>query len=151
MQLDTKIEALVATFNHGGMKTYASCQGHGLRLDVIRPYIAFRCDAERAIKLERLLREDAESNNPKLSWGWCLTGYFDSDFALSYRLSTENPHRFYHRYWRPALDRDLATIAEMFSSLFHYRFQNDNTKMIQTPSSYSCNKGGEGQWNENVR
>lgn len=116
MTIDKKIHDLVVCFNQCGFKTYASCQGHGLRLDVIRPYIAFRCEVEEAGELARLLRKDAESDDPKLHWGWSITGSFDKDFTLSYRLSTDNPWRFYYRYWRPALDHDMTVIAQMLKS-----------------------------------
>lgn len=63
-QIDPKIQHLVACMNTCGMKTYASCQGHGFPVRKLLPYVAFMAPLPLAQRLARLVREDAESLSP---------------------------------------------------------------------------------------
>lgn len=72
-QIDPKIQNLVACMNTCGMKTYASCQGHGFPVRKLLPYVAFMAPLPLAQNLARLVREDAESLSPRLCWGWEVT------------------------------------------------------------------------------
>ncbi|WP_413715428.1 hypothetical protein IBZ12_21295 [Serratia ureilytica] len=109
-RIDQRIIPLVICMNKKGMKTYASCQGHGFPLDKLKPYVAFRSDLDTAKTLARLVREDAESEQHRLNWGWEVEARFDSRFALIFHLFPTNPHRRGFSYLRQTLNEDLNTL-----------------------------------------
>lgn len=106
-QIDPKIQHLVACMNICGMKTYASCQGHGFPIRKLLPYIAFMVPLSLAQHLARLVRKDAESLSPRFCWGWEVTACFNSEFRLCWRFAPENPRLYRYRYWCKTLDKDF--------------------------------------------
>nr|WP_243756572.1 hypothetical protein [Serratia ureilytica] len=130
MQIDKKIRALVARMNACGLKTYASCQGHGFPVDRLKPYVAFRAPVTLASALARRVREDAESASPRLRWGWEVTASFNSAFALCYRLAPTQPHRGWQRYWRPSVDHDLHTLRQYLNDPVQ---QGDRVNEVKMP------------------
>lgn len=116
--IDRRIIPLVTCLNQKGMKTYASCQGHGFPIDKLKPYVAFRADINLAKKLARLVREDAESTPPHLNWGWEVEARFDSHFLLSFHLSPTNPHQRWFRYLRHTLNHDLGKLTLLIKEGF---------------------------------
>lgn len=110
-QIDPKIQRLVVCMNTSGMKTYASCQGHGFPVRKRLPYVAFMAPLPLAQRLARLVREDAESLSPQLYWSWEVTAHFNSLFRLCWRLAPENPHLYGYRYWRKTLDKDFQQLC----------------------------------------
>ncbi len=109
--IDEDIRYLVACMNACEFRTYASCQGHGYPVDIITPYIAFTARTEQASRLSRCLCEDAESAVPELSWGWDITGSFNSAHSLCYRLSPTWPHKWINRWRRGSLRGDFNIMA----------------------------------------
>ncbi|WP_184793149.1 hypothetical protein [Klebsiella quasipneumoniae] len=116
-KIDQRIIPLVTCMNKKGMETYASCQGHGFPLDKLKPYVAFRTDLITAKKLARLLREDAESEQHRLNWGWEVEARFDSCFVLIFHLFPTNPHRRYFRYLRQTLNEDLDQLPLLLEEI----------------------------------
>ncbi|EDQ2393838.1 TPA: hypothetical protein N2G38_005410 [Salmonella enterica] len=112
-QIDPKIQRLVTCMNTCGMKTYASCQGHGFPIRKRLPYVAFTAPLPLAQCLAKRVREDAESLSPRLYWGWEVTAHFNSLFRLCWRLAPENPHLYGYRYWRKTLDKDFQQLCLM--------------------------------------
>lgn len=108
--IDEDIRYLVACMNAYGFRTYASCQGHGYPVDSVMPYIAFRCRTEPVSRLSRYLREDAESGESELNWGWDITGSFDSAHLLCFRLSPTKPHNITCRWRRKTIRHDLTAL-----------------------------------------
>lgn len=109
--IDEDIRYLVACMNAYGFRTYASCQGHGYPVDAVMPYIAFTSSVAQASLLSRRLREDAESGEPELNWGWEINGSFDSAYLLCFRLSPTKPHNNMSRWRRGTLRQDFLLIA----------------------------------------
>ena len=109
--IDKDIRYLVACINAHEFRTYASCQGYGLPVDSIMPYIAFTSSVAKASRLSQCLREDAESGDPVLNWGWDITGSFDSTYSLCFRLSPTKPHNHLSRWRRGSLRGDFNVIA----------------------------------------
>ncbi|ECL7345006.1 hypothetical protein ACVPTE_23205 [Salmonella enterica subsp. enterica serovar Winslow] len=116
--IDEKIKELVLCFNACGFITYASCQGHGFPVDRLKPYIAFTAPLPKVARLEKVLREDAESSTPQLNWGWWITGNFNVKFELCFSLVLANAPHWYMRYWRPALNQDLNRLSLMLRDTF---------------------------------
>ncbi|WP_226312166.1 hypothetical protein AAFR86_06000 [Salmonella enterica subsp. diarizonae serovar 58:r:z53] len=112
-QIDPKIQRLVACMNTCGMKTYASCLGHGFPVRQRLPYVAFMAPRPLAQRLARLVREDAESPFPNLYWGWEVTTRFNSQFRLCWRLAPDTPHFYGYRYWRKTPDKDFQQLCLM--------------------------------------
>ena len=73
--------------NTCGMKTFASCQGHGFPVSRVLPYVAFMASLHQAQYLARRVREDAEYPFPNLYWGWEVTARFNNQFSLCWRLA----------------------------------------------------------------
>lgn len=111
--IDERIQPLVATMNTCGFNTFASCEGHGFPADSRLPYVAFYCDIMAAARLEALLRADAESLNPKLNWGWTITGTFNSAGELGFAMRPTRPHLILHRYLRRSLVDDFAELGNL--------------------------------------
>lgn len=116
-RIDPKIRSLVAAMNVRGFRTYASCQGHGFPFIRSLPYVAFTCSAKQAALLEQGLRQDAESETPRLSRGWSVRGVFNCDFQLCFRLQPEAPHHWYHRYCRRSLYADFRELVSLLKSV----------------------------------
>ncbi|WP_071818810.1 hypothetical protein [Enterobacter sp. 638] len=114
--IDPGIRTLVATLNAYGLRTYASCQGHGFPVDRIKPYIAFTSTPSEAASFARSLRHDAESVRPTLNWGWEITAGFDSDFRLCFRLHPAGPHRCKSRFCRRSFTADFGRIRLLIKS-----------------------------------
>jgi hypothetical protein len=114
--IDPEIEELVVFMNKMGFRTYASCQGHGIPVHRVKPYIAFRAEIDKVKQLEKILRIDSESPSPILNWGWSIIGNFDCDFELVFRLAPENPRIFLLRYRRGALREDFSNIIKLLAS-----------------------------------
>lgn len=110
-QIDPKIQRLVTCMNTCGMKTFASCQGHGFPVRRLLPYVAFTASLHQAQQLARRVREDAESPFPDLYWGWEVTARFNNQFMLCWRLAPVNPHHHWYRYWRKTLDKDFQQLC----------------------------------------
>lgn len=106
-QIDPKIQRLVTCMNTCGMKTFASCQGHGFPVRRLLPYVAFMA----SLHLARLVREDAESPFPNLYWGREVTARFNNRFMLCWRLAPVNPRHHWYRYWRKTLDKDFQQLC----------------------------------------
>ncbi|MEH5573194.1 hypothetical protein PO590_14055 [Raoultella ornithinolytica] len=109
--IDPKVLGLVETMNNAGFITHASCQGHGLPVSQLKPYVAFRCDTGQAGVLEALLRKDAESVSPELKWGWQITASFDENINLVFTLQANNPHEKRYHWMRSSVDHDLITLS----------------------------------------
>lgn len=114
--IDPEIKGLVAFMNQMGFRTYASCQGHGIPVHRVKPYIAFRADIDKVKQLEKILRIDSESPSPVLNWGWSIKGSFDGDFELVFRLAPENPRIIFSRYRRGSLGKDFSNIIKLLAS-----------------------------------
>lgn len=110
--MDKKILPLVEKLNEFGFSTYSSCQGHGWPL-LLPPFVSFRVCEKQAAALSRLLRGDAESNEPMLHWEWLVDASFDSDHHLAYRLTIANPRMRIYRWLRPLLDHDLLLLKKL--------------------------------------
>lgn len=107
--MDEKIFPLVRKLNEYGFPTYSSCQGHGWPL-FLPPFVAFRVHEKNASALSRILRDDAESPDPKLSWEWLVDASFDCNHQLTYRVTIANPRWRIYRWLRPLMDRDLLLL-----------------------------------------
>ncbi|HFG7809082.1 TPA: hypothetical protein ACGIM3_003300 [Salmonella enterica subsp. enterica serovar Java] len=110
-QIEPKIQRLVACMNTCGLKTYASCQGHGFPVRRLLPYVAFMAPLHQAQRLARLVREDAESLSPTLYWDWEVVPVFNDQFLLCWRLVPVSPHHHWYRYWRKTLDNDFQQLC----------------------------------------
>lgn len=119
-QIEPKIQRLVACMNTSGMKTYASCQGHGLPVRKRLPCVAFTAPLPLAQRMVRLVREDAESLSPRLYWGREVTAHFNSLFRLCWRLAPENPHLYGYRYCRKTLDKDFQQLCLLMKDQIKY-------------------------------
>ena len=117
--IDGDIRRLVDTMNSQGLRTYASCQGHGYPVDRRLPYVAFTGAQQDAANLARYLREDAESVSPELRWGWDVTASFNSHYDLCFRLSPTVPHHWWGRYCRRYLRLDFDQIGRWLTSAGH--------------------------------
>lgn len=115
-QIDPKIRRLVTCMNTCGMKTFASCQGHGFPVRRLLPYVAFMASVHQAQHLARLVREDAESPFPNLYWGWEVTARFNNQFMLCWCLAPVNPRHHWYRYWRKTLDKDFQQLCLLIKS-----------------------------------
>ena len=110
--LDPKVVDVVLAFREAGFNTVASCQGHGFPL-YLPPFVAFKATEVDAARLSALLRRDAESAAPRLSWGWLIDAGFDHQHRITYRLTIENPRKPWYPWLRRRLDRDLALLPEL--------------------------------------
>ncbi|HFQ3985315.1 TPA: hypothetical protein ACHRBK_000196 [Enterobacter asburiae] len=110
IEVDSKIANLIIEMNRFGFITFASCQGHELPVDIVKPYIAFRAPIEIVSRLERNLRKDIESLNGKLKWFWSIKASFNDEYDLVYSLAPHKPFKFIHKYWRRSLEQDFQTI-----------------------------------------
>lgn len=117
--IDPKIRHLVACMNTFGLKTYASCQGHGFPLRRQLPYVAFKGPFLLVKYLAKQVREDAESPQPRMYWGWEVTASFNTAFELCYRLAPTNPRHYHYRYWRGSLDHDFLFLCQIMKRAFH--------------------------------
>ncbi|MBA0207966.1 hypothetical protein [Pectobacterium brasiliense] len=111
--IEPKIKDLVVFMNNIGYNTYASCQGHGIPTNIVKPYIAFKATEVKAKQLEKILRDDSESSLGKLNWGWSLIANFNGDYEIVYRLAPENPRRKLFKYWRKSLEQDFEAIKKL--------------------------------------
>lgn len=110
-EIDPQIAPLVAAFNQAGFITYASCQGHGWPVHDIKPYIAFQAEMTQVRPFLSRLRQDALSTRPQLRWGWNITGHFNCELVLCFRLAPEGPHRKHSQYLRASLIHDFKVIS----------------------------------------
>ncbi len=122
MAIDPKILALVRAFNAAGIATRASCQGHGFPINR-EPYVVFNASERLAAMLSKVLRDDAESANPRLRWGWTVVAGFDDTHRRFYRLTAENPQRAAHRWGRHWLDSDIAALGSIVTSALDQRHE----------------------------
>lgn len=116
-EVESDIQKLVSAFNIAGFKTYASCQGHGLIVDKIKPYIAFYANTDKAALFEKILREDSESAHPFLLWGWCITASFNDKYELVFSLTLQKPAKRYFRYLRSTLRHDFEKLTHLLKKI----------------------------------
>ncbi len=108
--LDQHVAPLVEALNAVGLRTTASCHGHGVPIR-LPPFVAFAASEADASRLSRAVRDDAVSDRPTLRRGWRVDAGFDERHRLIFRLTTENPHRRIYRWSRRSLDRDFLTLV----------------------------------------
>ncbi len=116
-QIDPKIQRLVTYMNTCGMRTYASCQGHGFSVRKRLPCVAFTAPLPLAQCLVKRVREDAESLSPRLYPGREVTAHFNSQFRLCRRPAPEPPRLYGDRYWRKTLDKDFQQLCRMMKTV----------------------------------
>lgn len=111
--IEKDIQKIVSVFNISGFKTFASCQGHGIRVDKVSPYISFYASTEQTAALEKKLRQDSLSDSPELLWNWYIEGTFDSEYNLSFSLRMGKPKKWYYKYSRKSIQKDFNSMIIM--------------------------------------
>ena len=129
--IDSDVLPLVITMNVCGFHTYASCQGHGFPCNRIAPYIAFYAPLGRVRMLEKRLREDMESSQPALRWGWWITASFDGHYRLGWRLQPAGPHKWLSCYYRRSVRHDFQMLSDLVLSLFQKIQRIENIEINQ--------------------
>ncbi|NOT15295.1 MAG: hypothetical protein HOP21_06890 [Methylotenera sp.] len=82
-ELDPKIKNLVMAMNEsGGIKTIASCEGHGIR--GLYPYVYFKSSVKTASKITKELRQYYTNDVNYLNYTWLIEGKFDQNNNLTF-------------------------------------------------------------------
>lgn len=90
-EVDPRIKSLVDTMNAtGGIRTVASCEGHG-RFGM-PPYVLLKTSIDVASSIERQLRIGAGFSNPQTHATWVIEGRFDENLELSFILYAPEYH-----------------------------------------------------------
>jgi hypothetical protein len=117
-EIDEKVQKLIDALNNAGAVTIASCQGHGAYGKP--PYVYFKGSTDLAASMERLLREAAIGDDPRLQTMWVVEGVFDGNYELAFLLRSPEYHRRSNDllgapwvFWlnRQKLDAELLSLA----------------------------------------
>lgn len=116
-----RIRGLVSALNvEGVVATSASCEGHGWLGRITSPYVAFATDVERAQTLSEMLAVDSLAARPLLQHLWTITGHFDSNNGLLFRLAVPALEARSIRTSRGALDADFERLRLMAEQVFKH-------------------------------
>ena len=90
--IDPAIRPLVDRMNGtGAIRTIASCQGHALQWKA--PYVYFHAPVEVATAINRQLRELEYRDDPSLHFFWMITGHFNENHDLVFRLESPQQNK----------------------------------------------------------
>jgi hypothetical protein len=115
INIDPHIRPLVELFVKHGIKTIASCQGHGQ----LPPYLAFyENNLDKVCELNCLIHKELAKENTPFYWGWSVTPWLRNNAEIAWSLSTTNPMHWFSKFWRPHLDSDLLVLHQLINQHF---------------------------------
>lgn len=125
IKIEPKVKPLVDKMNATGLiQTIASCQGH--EFCGKPPYVYFRTSSEVAASIEKILRDDAMSDDAKFINQWVVEGKFNENFDLVFILYSPKYHTgairlsgtlsgLFGFFWLPRkqLDKELLALVDV--------------------------------------